>query len=725
PALVFLGSTFISYCLWLAACGLLAPFVHNNRLNAAQAQMSDQSSPEAASADSPAAEERSPLAPLSSGGVGGNSTASNVAQDDPEFEVEVAVDERESWGTKIDFLLSIIGFAVDLANVWRFPYLCYKYGGGAFLLPYFLMNIFQAVPLFYMELVLGQVNQHGPIRVWDICPLARGIGLAQNLMTYLVAFYYNVIIAWCFLFLFNSFSTTTLPWMKCDNAFNTEWCVTVEQYKNLTMQNRSAKYVLASEEFFERGVLAIHESVGLSNLGQPRLLLVICCMIVFTCLYFSLWKGVKTSGKVVYITATMPYILLSILLVNGARLPGASKGIKYFINPDLSKLNSIDPWIEAAIQVFYSTGAGFGVHLSYASYSRPKNNCYRDCLITAAANAAASFLAGFVVFSYLGYMSEITGKPVDQVTAEGPGLVFQVYPIAIGTLPVAPLWSILFFSLLITLGLDSAMGGMECLLTGVGDLIEKPLRRYKNVREIFTVCVIVFAFFMSIFLCTQGGMYIWNLLNNFSAGLSIIVVAFSQAIAVSWFYGLDQFCKDIKDNLGFSPGIFWRLCWKFISPVFILVIIVFNIVILMDSSSFLYFYKYTEYHPELFANRTEGNNYFYFYPTGGKLIGWGICAIQLGMIPALAVVWRRPSLRSAITGWWISGHVTRYTIRHWLSLGPMDTFPLDLIHRAWSKRRHGNKSNANASEAEDGDGNHKASESYPMTGSSKVVDEDG
>uniref|UniRef100_A0A1I8J3Z8 Transporter n=1 Tax=Macrostomum lignano TaxID=282301 RepID=A0A1I8J3Z8_9PLAT len=547
--------------------------------------------------------------------------------------------ERESWGSRVDFLLSVVGFAVDLSNVWRFPYLCYKYGGGAFLIPYLLMNFFQAVPLLYMELLLGQMNQRGPIAVWDICPIARGLGLAQNLMSYLVAFYYNVIIGWCFLYLFNSLSPTdALPWMKCDNHFNTRWCVTVEQYRNLSAQNLSANAVLASEEFFERGVLGLHQSSGIDRLGSPKLGLVICCFVVFTCLYFSLWRGVKTSGKVVYITATLPYILMLILVGNGARLPGATKGITYFILPDVSKLNSIEPWIEAAIQVFYSTGAGFGVHLALASYSSKTSNCYRDSLIATAANVSASFLAGFVVFSYLGYMAEVTGKPIEEVTTEGPGLVFQVYPVAIGTLPMAPLWSILFFGLLITLGLDSAMGGIESVLTGFGDYLEKRLGKYRFFRQAFSAVVVYAAFLVSILLCTPGGMYLWNLFNNFSAGLSIIFVAFTQAFVVSWIYGLDQFCQDVKTNLGFAPGIYWRLCWKFIAPVFILVIIVFNCISLADPSSFLYSYQYTEYHPELFPNRTADASYVYKYPISGKVIGWVMCFSQIALIPLVAII---------------------------------------------------------------------------------------
>ncbi|XP_044768260.1 sodium-dependent serotonin transporter-like [Neomonachus schauinslandi] len=83
--------------------------------------------------------------------------------------------ERETWGKKMDFLLSVIGYAVDLGNVWRFPYICYQNGGGAFLLPYTIMAIFGGIPLFYMELALGQYHRNGCISIWrKICPIFKG-----------------------------------------------------------------------------------------------------------------------------------------------------------------------------------------------------------------------------------------------------------------------------------------------------------------------------------------------------------------------------------------------------------------------------------------------------------------------------------------------------------------------------------------------------------------------
>ncbi|XP_022244815.1 sodium-dependent noradrenaline transporter-like [Limulus polyphemus] len=358
-------------------------------------------------------------------------------------------DDRPTWGKKADFLLSIIGFAVDLANVWRFPYLCYKNGGGVFLIPYLLMLVFGAMPLFYMELALGQYNRLGPISVWKICPLFKGVGYCAVLISWYVSFYYNVIIGWTVYFIYKSFSSE-LPWMKCGNEWNTNLCST-GGLPNSSDVNSTDLNVLNKTspalEFFDREVLEVHLSTGFHDLGAPRWQLVICVFIVFLILYLSLFKGVKSSGKVVWVTATAPYIILTILLLRGVLLPGAINGMNYYLRPDVHKLLDSQVWIDAAVQVFYSVGVGFGVHLTYASYNKFHNNCYR------------------------------------------------------------------------------------------------------------------------------GGGYTMYWFDTYSAGISLLCSALLEAIGVAWFYGLANFCEDIHEMLGFSPGLFWRLCWKFISPFFLVAVI--------------------------------------------------------------------------------------------------------------------------------------------------------
>uniref|UniRef100_A0A0K0D2C3 Transporter n=2 Tax=Angiostrongylus TaxID=6312 RepID=A0A0K0D2C3_ANGCA len=132
--------------------------------------------------------------------------------------------ERETWSSKVDFLLSVVGFAVDLANIWRFPYLCFKNGGGAFLIPYSLMVLLAGIPLFYMELSLGQYYRKGAITTWGrICPLFKGIGYCVIMIAFYTDFFYNVVIAWGLHYLYASFSIN-LPWANCNNSYNSPAC---------------------------------------------------------------------------------------------------------------------------------------------------------------------------------------------------------------------------------------------------------------------------------------------------------------------------------------------------------------------------------------------------------------------------------------------------------------------------------------------------------------------
>ncbi|XP_015595636.1 sodium-dependent dopamine transporter isoform X1 [Cephus cinctus] len=550
--------------------------------------------------------------------------------------VDANTERRETWSGKVDFLLSVIGFAVDLANVWRFPYLCYKNGGGAFLVPYCVMLVVGGIPLFYMELALGQFNRKGAITCWGrLVPLLKGIGYAVVLIAFYVDFYYNVIIAWALRYFFASFSGM-LPWTTCNNSWNTPRCrefdvnvsyvegwgfSSLENLANWSQNHlesfvdpygidNSTKYTSAAQEYFNRAILELHESGGLHDLGAVKWDIALCLFVVYLICYFSLWKGISTSGKVVWFTALFPYAVLLILLVRGVTLPGSDEGIRYYLSPNFSAITKAEVWVDAATQVFFSLGPGFGVLLAYASYNKYHNNVYKDALLTSVINSVTSFVAGFVIFSVLGYMAHASGKSIQDVATEGPGLVFIVYPAAIATMPGSMFWALIFFMMLLTLGLDSSFGGSEAIITALSD--EFPVIG-KN-REIFVACLFSLYFLVGLASCSQGGFYFFHLLDRYAAGYSMLFAVLAEAIAVSWIYGADRFCADIKDMIGFSPGVYWRVCWKFVAPIFIMFIIVYGLM---------------GYEPLSYED--------YVYPLWANVLGWLIATSSVAMIPGVAI----------------------------------------------------------------------------------------
>ncbi|XP_059480264.1 sodium-dependent dopamine transporter [Neocloeon triangulifer] len=546
-------------------------------------------------------------------------------------------EDRETWGKKVDFLLSVIGFAVDLANVWRFPYLCYKNGGGAFLVPYLIMLLIGGIPLFYMELALGQFNRKGSITCWGrLVPLFKGIGYAVVLIAFYVDFYYNVIIAWALRFFIASF-TSNLPWTSCGNFWNTDHCRPLDyslsdiqdQHSSNTTINLIPNGVVstyapdlasnfsydnasssAAEEYFNRFILELHKSSGIDDLGAIKWDMAACLLIVYLVCYFSLWKGISTSGKVVWFTALFPYVVLLALLVRGVTLPGASEGIKYYLRPNFNAITKAEVWVDAATQVFFSLGPGFGVLLAFASYNKFHNNVYQDALVTSIINCCTSFVAGFVIFSVLGYMAHASKKLVEDVATEGPGLVFIVYPEAIATMPGSTFWALLFFMMLLTLGLDSSFGGSEAIITALSD--EFPV--IGRNRERFVACLFTLYFFVGLTSCTQGGFYFFHLLDRYAAGYSMLFAVLFETIAVSWIYGCDRFCNDIKEMIGFSPGIYWRICWMFLAPAFLMFIIVYGLI---------------GYEPLTYED--------YQYPAWANILGWAIAGSSVLMIPGMAI----------------------------------------------------------------------------------------
>ncbi|XP_063448143.1 sodium-dependent serotonin transporter-like [Mytilus trossulus] len=551
--------------------------------------------------------------------------------------------EREKWSKKIDFLLSVIGFAVDLGNVWRFPYICYKNGGGAFLIPYFIMLVFGGLPLFYMELALGQFQRCGCLTVWKrICPALKGIGLAIVVIATYVSWYYNTIIAWAVFYFFSAMASD-VPWKSCNNSWNSiDKCVVYEgrsavqntidskHLLNISLKNNANNSVTlnplnltiangtnftidtktATEEFFEYQVLGLNYADALDDVGGVNWILALCLFGVFIIVYFAMWRGVKSSGKAVWITATMPYAVLIILLVRGCMLSGSWKGIMYYLTPKWNKLLETEIWIAAAAQIFFSLGPGFGVLLALSSYNKLDNNCYRDALLTSTINCITSFLAGFVVFSVLGHMSHMSGKTVDNVARDDVGLIFIVYPEALSSLELSSFWAILFFFMLITLGLDTTFGGLEAITTGILD--EWPhLRKH---RKLFVLGLMCYCFLGSLPTITYGGIYVVQLLDSFGAPISIIFVVFLESVAVSWIYGVERFSNDIQSMLGFRPGIFWRICWTTISPLFLFTLFILSLAQPM---------------PPQYGT--------YDFPTWSHTLGWFIVSSSLLCIPGYAI----------------------------------------------------------------------------------------
>ena len=259
-------------------------------------------------------------------------------------------------------------------------------------------------------------------------------------------------------------------------------------------------------------------------------------------------------------------------------------GVYYYITPVPEKLADIKVWNEAAVQIFYSLGPATGGLVTLASYNKFDSNCHRDALLVSFINCGTSVFAGFAIFSILGFMAHQTGQDVADVVTSGSGLAFIAYPEAmsqigntVGVSPVPQIMSFLFFTMLLTLGLDSMFTMVETITTCIFDHF-KNLIPYKPIVVIVTCAI---CFILGLSMCTEGGIYMFDLFSECSAGWNVLLFSLLEVILVAWLYGVDNFLNNIKEmgiNLPRPMLLYWKICWKFITPTLLFVVLIISFV---------------------------------------------------------------------------------------------------------------------------------------------------
>ncbi|XP_071087647.1 uncharacterized protein [Haliotis cracherodii] len=539
------------------------------------------------------------------------------SSDDESSEEENKV--RGNWSGRFEFVLSCLGYVVGLGNVWRFPYLVYRNGGGAFFIPYLIMLVFCGIPLVYMELAFGQYASLGPITIWRAVPLFKGIGYSMVIVSGVVSIYYNMVNAWGFYYLFTSM-TSELPWRSCKNHWNTIYChenkfdvtnctsvnmsyvelpafhndscytvlrncnkfnesrigqcvrtlrkifgedvITEEQYTNRTSP---------SEEYFYRSVLA--STPGLDNLGEVRWQLALCLLLCWGIIFMCLLKGIKSSGKISYIIVTLPYIFIMVLLIRGITMDGNLDGIKYYVTPRWELLGKPVVWADAATQVFFTLSTCWGGLSTLSSYNKFHNNIYRDTILVVLGDTLMSVMAGFAVFSVIGVLGKELNTSVENVIKSDVGLTFIVYPAAILYFPASPLWSILFFLMLVLMGISTLFTSVETIVTAI---IDERLEQLKKKRVFVLSILCASSYLLGLPLTTQGGVHILQLMDEYLAGFPHLVIGLVMCIAIGWVYGVKQFCNDVSHMIGSKVGWWWQGMWYGVCPVIIVFVLIFS-----------------------------------------------------------------------------------------------------------------------------------------------------
>lgn len=459
---------------------------------------------------------------------------------------------RSEWKSTTGFLLAALGSAIGLGNIWRFPYIAYRNGGGAFLIPYFIALFIVGIPLLMLEFGLGHhfrrafpqsLRQINPrfawIGWWSVCFVMFGI----------VA-YYGVVIAWCGLYLVFS---VTQPWGELSNV--------------------NAYFDESFLGAFQNGVpFEFYTQENGFQFGRFHLGIVTSLAVIWSVNWLitrrKLQHGVELANRV--FIPTMVVITLALVFWSW-NFEGAGAGRALYITPDWSRVFQPQTWIDAFSQIFFTLSLAFGIMVAYASYLPRQADIPTNAFLAAVGNCLFSLVAGIAVFSAIGLLAheqgidlremEAVNARIEQLENSGGeglakeanelaqlrsrsvefeqferqmtsfGLVFKTYPAIITRMgPIAgPVFGVLFFLSLLVAGISSAISIVEAFMSSLID-------QFHWRRERVSLVLCVAGFLGGLVFCSQAGLFWLDLVDHFITTYGLVLVAICEALIVGWLF---------------------------------------------------------------------------------------------------------------------------------------------------------------------------------------------
>ena len=434
---------------------------------------------------------------------------------------------KQQWGSKSGFIISAIGSAVGLGNIWRYPKVVYDNGGGAFLIPYFIAMFSVAIPLLVLEYTLGaRFRGTSPLSWARIGRKYEWIGWMPSFVAGFITFYYSCILAWALLYVKHA---VTLAWGSDPNSFF------FGEFLNLS-----------------GGPLQF----GAINISILLALIVLWGM-AFTICRAKVSKGLETANKIMMPAA---FIFMLIIAVRGLMLPGASQGLNVLFTPDFKALGNPQIWLAAYGHVFFSCSLAMGIMITYSSYLPKTAEITNTACVTGISNSACEFLCAIGVFAILGYMAQATDAPVQEVVSGGVGLAFVAFPAGINTMGGAgPVFGVIFFSCIFITGFTSLISLIEAFAAPFSEKFGISRRKIMGIACGTGLMV------SSVF-ATGAGLYILDIVDYFLNNFGLVTVSIAQAFVVGWMVKTSYIRKIAVENSYFKFGGWWDLCIRFLVP---------------------------------------------------------------------------------------------------------------------------------------------------------------
>lgn len=443
---------------------------------------------------------------------------------------EKVMSERSQWGTRAGFIMAAVGSAVGLGNIWRFPYVAYENGGGAFFIPYLFALLTAGIPILIMEFTIGhKYRGSAPLSFFRMAgKKAEWLGWWGVFVSFVISTYYSVIIAWAIKYTFYSFK---LSWGDDPGGF------------------------LFGE------VLNLADTPGEFGGYVPGVLLPLLgvWLIAFIILIAGVKRGIELANRIFIPTLIVVFVLV---VIRALTLDGAALGLEALFKPDLSKLANPTVWVAAYGHIFFSLSIAFAIMITYSSYLPKKSDITNNAFITGFANSGFELLAGFGVFAALGFMATKANVPVGEVADAGVGLAFVVFPEIVSQMPgMNGLFGALFFLSLVLAGITSLVSICETYVAGISDKFN--ISRNKSVMIGVGAATLVASIF-----ATRGGLYFLDAADYFINQFGVAAIGLVEVILIAWFFRkLDVFQNHANAISDIRAGLWWKICLVFVTPL--------------------------------------------------------------------------------------------------------------------------------------------------------------
>ena len=456
--------------------------------------------------------------------------------------------DKKEWGSNLSFILAMIGSAVGLGNIWRYPYVLYSNGGGAFYIPYIVAILLMGIPFLILEYGVGYNYKSSFAKaIKKINVKWEYLGWFLPVAVFMIMIYYSAILGWDGIYMILSF---TKGWGADPNAF------------------------------FSTTLLQSSESV--SSLLNFIPIIAIAMLVGWVIIWFISHRDLEEGlGKVSKVLVPLLFLIMVVIVGFSLTLPGASIGLAELFNPDWSLLFNFNIWMAAFGQIIFSLSLGMSIAFTYASYTKDGSDLITNTISIALANSLFENFAALGVFSILGYMSMQSGTAVADLVTQGTGLVFVVYPTVFNVLgDWAYVLGPLFFITVYLAGLTSILSTIEPLSFSIQNKFG--LTRSRTMTILIAVGAIV-----SMLYATAFGGFLLGVVDTFINQIAILIGVVAECIVFAWIFKAEKLIDFLNSkSKTLKLGKWWLLIVKYVLPIVVTIIWIGGMVDVISNGTF-------------------------------------------------------------------------------------------------------------------------------------------